>query len=359
MSRHHGKHRVTILDVAALAGVSKSTAARVISGNGSTSAEASQRVTEAALKLGYHPNALAKAMVSGTSKTIGIVIPDIANPFFSTAVRGISDSARAAGYEVIIANSDNDAEIESRSINLLLEKQVDGIIVAPVFQEKSASIVHAAESGTPIILLDRRGGGAYAGPLVAINNVEASVSATNFLIDSGHKHIAIVSEAAESVEYLKDYDDDPTALRPSSQRLLGYLRAMTAGGLATDEGHIVRTSFDKNTTANRVSNFLRSDKDVSAIFSTDSVVSSGSFIALSKAAALQAHDISFLAFDDQEWTTMVSPTVSVVTQPRYQLGSIAATKLLERINLPARKVHDSLLGTELLIRESTTRQISH
>ncbi|WP_170202015.1 LacI family DNA-binding transcriptional regulator [Paramicrobacterium agarici] len=344
---------MTVLDVAAHAGVSKSTAARVLSGHGSTSADALRRVTAAARELGYHPNALAKAMVSGTSNTIGIVIPDVANPFFSTAVRGISDSTRAAGYEVIISNTDNDADIEARSINLLLEKRVDGMIVAPVFQAPSAAIKHTVENGTPIVLLDRRGGGVHEGPLIAIDNVEASKIGTQHLIDSGHRRIAIVTEAVEAVADLREFNSDPTALRPSSQRLLGYIRAMFDANLTVDESSVVRTIFDKEETAKQVTTFLKSRNDITAVFSTDSVVSSGTYVALSRLGISVPDNVSFLAFDDQEWTTMVRPTASVVSQPRYRLGAVAATHLLERVARPSVSSSDVLLGADLVLREST------
>lgn len=358
MSRN-GTHRVTVVDVAAHAGVSKSTAARVLAGNGSASADALRRVTTAARELGYHPNALAKAMVSGTSNTIGIVIPDVANPFFSTAVRGISDSARAAGYEVIISNTDNDAEIEARSINLLLEKRVDGIIVAPVFQRASQAIKNTVKNGTPIVLLDRRGGGTREGPLIAIDNVEASTIGTRHLIDAGHQHIAIVTEATESVDELRTFDSDPTILRPSSQRLLGFVRTMLDAGLTVDESIVVRTTFEKDETAKQVTLFLNAHAHVTAIFSTDSVVSSGTFVALSRLGTSVPEKMSFLAFDDQEWATMVRPTASVVNQPRYRLGTVAATHLLERVVSPSVPSSDVLLSAELVSRESTAEPATH
>jgi LacI family transcriptional regulator len=149
-------HSITIVDVAREAGVSKSSAARVLAGRGSASPSTQQRVYDAAERLGYRPNALAKAMISGTSNTIAVVIPDVANPFFSSVLRGASDAAHAAGFEVILGNTDNDRDIQARSIDVLREKQVDGFIIAPVFEDDPKSVRSLIDDDIPVVLLDRR-----------------------------------------------------------------------------------------------------------------------------------------------------------------------------------------------------------
>ena len=133
-------HAVTIVDVAREAGVSKSSAARVLAGRGSASQATQQRVHAAAQRLGYRPNALAKAMISGSSNTIAVMIPDVASPFFSAVVRGASDAAHAAGFEVLLGNTDNDRDVQARSIEVLREKQVDGFVIAPVFEDEPVSV---------------------------------------------------------------------------------------------------------------------------------------------------------------------------------------------------------------------------
>lgn len=352
---HPTHHTVTIIDVASEAGVSKSTASRVLAGQGSASPSAHARVTAAAKKLGYTPNALAKAMVSGSSNTIGVVIPDVASPFFSTVMRGLSDAARTAGFEVIISNTDSDADIETRAIALLEEKRVDGLIIAPVFREGKTIIDSLRERRLPMAFLDRRGPEASTTPLVSLDHIAASQLATDHLLDLGHTRIAIVTEAGARLEAVRAHEGDPRLLRPSSQRLLGYLRALEARAIAVDPELVIHAEYDRDNAAAAVRDRFRRVGDITALYGTDSVVTSGCYIALLDLGLSYPDDVSFLGFDDQEWSTMVRPAVTVVSQPRYRIGATTATCLIERIRHPEAHLEDILLSAKLIIRDSTGR----
>lgn len=346
-------HRVTIVDVAREAGVSKSTASRVMAGRGSASPAAHKRVTAAAARLGYQPNALAKAMVSGTSNTIGIVIPDISSPFFSAVARGLSDSARMAGFEVIISNTDNDADIEARALELLGEKRVDGIVVAPVFQDHSLVLETLRRQQFPLIYLDRRGGIDDTTPLVCLDHVAASRLATEHLLDLGHRRIAIVTEAGDYLDQLLGEDSADNRLRPSGQRLKGYLAALRAAGISVDPELIINAGYDPNEARTQVVRRLREVKGVTAVYGTDSVLTSGAFRALRELRMGYPEEVSFLGFDDQEWSTMVTPEVTVVSQPLYRIGAVAASCLIERIRHPEAELRDITVPASLTIRGST------
>jgi LacI family transcriptional regulator len=350
----HPNHRqITIVDVAREAGVSKSTAGRVLAGYGSSSTSAHVKVKEAAKRLGYTPNALAKAMVSGSSHTIGVIIPDVASPFFSAVVRGLSDAARTAGFEVIISNTDNDADIETRMIALLAGKRVDGFIIAPVFQQHSAVINALGERGIPVVLLDRRGPELATTPLVSLDHVKASELATDHLLDLGHRRIAIVTEADKTVHELLDGSDTPELLRPSSQRLLGYLNALTARALDVDPELVIHAEYDRADAAARVRERLDSSVDITALYCTDSVLSSGAFQTLLDLGIRYPEQLSFVGFDDQEWSTLVRPSITVVSQPRYRLGATTATALIERMRHPEAVLGDIRMPAKLIVREST------
>lgn len=346
-------HRVTIVDVAREAGVSKSTASRVMAGRGSASPGAHDRVTEAAARLGYQPNALAKAMVSGNSNTIGIVIPDISSPFFSAVTRGLSDAARMAGFEVIISNTDNDADIESKALELLGEKRVDGIIVAPVFQDHSVALETLRTQQFPLIYLDRRGGIEDTTPLVSLDHVAASRLATEHLIRLGHRRIAIVTEAGDHLDRLLASSAPTGRLRPSGQRLKGYLDALLTEGIEVDPELVINAGYDPDDARVQVAERLRTVSDVTAVYGTDSVLTSGAFRALRELGLRYPEDVSFLGFDDQEWSTMVQPEVTVVSQPRYRIGAVAASCLIERIRHPEAELDDVALPANLTVRQST------
>ncbi|WP_336629777.1 MULTISPECIES: LacI family DNA-binding transcriptional regulator [unclassified Microbacterium] len=350
---------VTIIDVAQAAGVSKSAAARVLSQKGSASSRTRELVLQAAEQLGYRPNQLARAMKSGATNTLGIVVPDVAIPFFSAVLRGFTDTARAAGFEVLVSNTDNDADIETRSLEVLTEQRVDGIVVAPVFRKEPAAIVRLEREGMPLVLLDRRMPGLEHLPLVSVDHVRATQTAVGALIDEGHRRIALVTEATLDVSALEALTRGDTAaidlspLRPSAQRLVGYLRALNHAGIAVDDRLIIRSGYNTADAQKAVEAFFARSTPATAIHATDAVLSSGTYRAIRNRGAAVPDELSFIAFDDQDWTTMVQPTVTVIEQPRQRLGAVAATALIGIIRGGAAEPHEQLLQAELIMRGST------
>ncbi|MFG1955347.1 LacI family DNA-binding transcriptional regulator [Micromonospora sp. NPDC048830] len=356
--RHMAREAVTIIDVAQAAGVSKSAAARVLARNGSASDKTRKKVLEAAARLGYRPNHVARAMKSGTTNTIGIVVPDVALPFFSAVLRGMADTARAAGFEVLVSNTDNDADIEARSLELLAEQRVDGVVIAPVFQENPAAIVRLDREGMPIVLLDRRMPGLEHLPLVSVDHVDATERAIRSLIESGHRRIALVTEAAQvrsTLERLTNQtseSSDLSLLRPSAQRFVGYLRALHRAGLEIDDELIIRSGYATGDAQRAVEAFLDRDTGATALHATDAVLSSGAYRGIRARGFSIPDDLSFIGFDDQDWTTMVQPAVTVVEQPRQRLGATATTALVGIIRGGAAEPREQMLEAELVVRAS-------
>lgn len=349
---------VTIIDVAREAGVSKSAAARVLARNGSASPRTKEKVLAAAERLGYRPNQLAKAMKSGLSHTIGVVVPDVANPFFSAVLRGFSDAARSAGFEVLVSNTDNDSEIEASSIELLAEKRVDGIAIAPVLQEAPLAIARISEEGVPVVLLDRRLPTLDALPLVSADHADATQQAIHALTAQGHSRIALVTEAPQPLDELvalsqSSSDETLTPLRPSTQRVIGYLRALAAAGITPEDALIIRSAYSIDAAQRAVESFFDDDHGATAMHSTDAALTSGAYRAFGARGVLLPDDLSFIGFDDQDWTTLVRPSVSVIDQPRQRLGATAATTLIGAIRGYQTESRDHLLRASLLMREST------
>ncbi|WP_309066005.1 LacI family DNA-binding transcriptional regulator [Microbacterium sp.] len=352
MAQRNGS--VTIIDVAREAGVSKSAAARVLARSGSASAETRNRVLAAAAKLGYRPNQLARAMKSGSTRTIGVILPDVASAFFSAVLRGLTDSARAAGFEVLVSNTDNDPDIEASSIDLLAEKRVDGIVVAPVFQEQPSAILEIADEGVPLVLLDRRMPQLEHLPLVCVDHADASRQATAALLALGHTRIALITETARTLGELQELSasSDLSLLRPSAQRAIGYLRALAAAGIGPDDAVLVRSGYSVESASSAVTAFLESGVRVTAAHATDAVLTSGAYRAFGTHGLRLPQDLSFVGFDDQDWTTLVRPAVSVVDQPRQRLGAAAATALIAAIRGNRPDELNVRLGASLLMRDS-------
>ncbi len=345
------RQSVTTADVARAAEVSKATAARVLSGRGSASEASRKRVRAAAAALGYVPNELAKAMSVGITNTIGVVIPDIANPFFAAVVRGISDRIRSRGIEIIISNTDNDQQIEARALRLLAAKQVDGILLAPVIPGPSLVAADLSSRGLPMVLLDRRTGGLEAAPLVSLDHVATARLATHHLITLGHTRIAILTEVPELA--LLQPGSQGRIDRPATQRLRGYLSALEEAGIDFDPRLVIGTAYHQSAAEAAVRASLLGSR-ATALFATNSVVTSGAFRALAALGVNIPRELSFIGFDDQEWTTMVTPPVSVVAQPPQELGVAAADALMRRIENPEAPIADAILPGDLLLRASTS-----
>ncbi len=213
---------VTIRDVGAKAGVSQATAARALGGYGHVSAAVSSRVRQAALELGYVPNSVARALASGTTHAVGLVVGDIENPFFSAVARGISNVLEDSGHTLLVANSDEDLDRERIAIETLRARQVDSLIVVPSSASASPHL-RAAAADAPLVLLDRTIP-KLGVDSVTVDNRDGARRAVEHLIGHGHRRIGLVS-------------DEPN-ISTSAERLAGYRAALAAAGIAAD-GHLI------------------------------------------------------------------------------------------------------------------------
>ncbi|GAB3263838.1 LacI family DNA-binding transcriptional regulator [Arthrobacter pigmenti] len=351
--------RPTVPDVARAAGVSTSTAARALGGYGYVSANVQERVHEAAAKLGYRTNQVAKSMVTGRTNTIGVVGADIENPYFAGSMRGIGDMARATNYGAILTNSDEDVAIERDAVQILVDRGVDGLIVAPADVSDCSHLVMAMERGVPVTLLDRTCPGTEMDAVI-IDNVKAAKEAITHLIELGHRRIGIVTELrreAEAYDMEKmspGQDIDPLTLNPSASRLLGYLQAHWDADLPVDPTLLGRTkTYTKARATSATIDLLKSDDPPTAIFSVDNLMTIGALEGMKKLDAHMPEELSLVAFDDLDWMTLVTPSITAVRQPVYEMGMNAAQILFSRINNPDRAAIRSVASSELIIRNSS------
>lgn len=349
---------VTIVDVARAAGVSKSAAARVLANKGSASERTRRLVLDAASELGYRPNQLAKAMKSGSTQSIGMVLPDVSNPFFSSVLRGFSDTARGAGFEIIIINTDNRAEVESRSLELLAEKRVDGIAIAPVLQDSAPTLRQLSAEGMPVSLIDRRLPDIGHLPLVSMHHAAATEMASRALLDAGHTRIAIITEATVDPHAFADLltldDHAITLLRPSLQRLIGHARALQAAGIDIDPDLVITAPYDSDQAEEAVTAFLRRDHGATAVHGTNAVLTYAAYRAFTHLEVSIPDDLSFIGFDDQDWMLLMHPAVTVISQAAAEIGSIAARTLLDAMT--GAEVGDTFLSATLITRGSVKQR---
>jgi len=328
---------VTIRDVARAAGVSTATAARALGGYGHASPAARRKVSESARRLGYRPNVVARALVSRTTTTVGLVVGDIENPFFAAAARGLADVMDAHGYTVLLANADEDAGRERRAVDALRARQVDGMVVVPA---PGASPEHLAElvtAGVPLVLLDRAVVG-VAADSVLVRNVAGARAAVAHLAGLGHRRIGVVSDSPE--------------ITSSAERIQGYRQALRAAGIAPEPGLISiggPTRDDGEAAALRLLD--RADRPT-AVFTANNFMTVGALRAARSLGLRIPDDVALVGFDDLDWTTLVQPPVTVVRQPVADLGRVAGERLLRRLEGDAGPPNRIRLDANLIVRGS-------
>lgn len=341
---------VTVADVARKAGVSKATAARVLGGYGTVSDRVRGAVTAAASSLDYRPNELARSMTTGRSGTIGVVVGDIENPFFSLAVRGITDIARQAGFTVILINSGEDATAEKAAIRTLLAKRVDGLIVSPAKENDVDHLREAIRSGLPLALLDRCGEALDVDTVIA-DDENAAESITRQLITLGHRRIAYLT-ACDTPDH-RFHTPRDISTGSVRRRIEGYLGVCREAGLIGMEDWVKVGAVTPERTHRIIIEMFQSGHRPTAIIASDSIIGLEVFKAHRELRLNIPGDLSLVSFHDADWTSVTTPPVTVVRQPVYELGATAAKLLVERLNGEDRAARKVVLKTEVVERAST------
>ncbi len=340
---------VTVADVARKAGVSKATAARVLGGYGIVSDRVREAVTTAARLLEYRTNELARSMTTGRSGSIGVVVGDIENPFFSLAVRGITDIVRKAGFTVILINSGEDIDTERAAVRTLLSKRVDGLIISPAKDNDVEHLQEATRSGLPLVLLDR-GSEALDVDTVIADDRHAAENVTRKLIRLGHRHIAYVTACDTPDHRFHTVEDINTG--SVRRRIAGFLGVCAEAGLSGMERWVRVGAVNPEQTRRIVTDMLQSPQRPTAIIASDSMIALEIFKVHRQLGLSIPDDVSLVSFHDADWTSVTSPPITVVRQPVYNLGATAAKLLVERLNDAGQTARKVVLRTEVVERAS-------
>jgi LacI family transcriptional regulator len=340
---------VTLRDVAREAGVSKVTAARVLGSYGTASPGAKEKVLAAARALGYRPNELARSMTTGRSRTIGVIVGDIENPYFGRAVRGISEVATAAGFDVILANSGEDVGKEQAAVRVLLGKRVDGLIVTPASMSETQHLESVQSSGRPLVLLDRAVPGLKVDSVVTDDRAAAK-AATQTLIDAGHRRIAYITATnSDNPIYRGPHQISLTTVM---DRIEGFLAAASEAGIETPEQYIRLAATRLGASGKIIADLLSLPHRPTAILASDNVVGLEVFKAIRALGMSIPDDLSLIAFHDADWTSVTTPPITVISQPVYDLGIESAQVLIKRINGATEPPLRLALATTLIERQS-------
>ncbi len=343
------KRSVTVADVAKAAKVSKATAARVLGGYGVVSDKIRAQVMAAATELEYLPNELARSMTTGKSGIIGVVVGDIENAFFSLAVRGISDVARMAGFNVIIANSGEELDAEKSAVDLLIGKRVDGLIVTPSRCDRMEHLRDALRVGVPLVLFDR------SIPELGVDAVtaddrDAAISATRHLLEAGHRRIAyITAMETDGAPFRDSRQISNSAVR---ERVEGFLSAQMDAGLENPQHYVRLGATDQERTDAVMKRLLDEASPPTALLASDSLVGLRVFRSLQSLGLSIPRAISMISFLDADWTTVTTPPITVVDQPVYEMGKKAGERLISRLNGKELRVERTTIKTSLIRRGS-------
>ena len=329
----------TISDVAKAASVSTSTVSHVINETRFVRPETRERVLSVMREMSYKPNRLASSLRKSQTQTIGVLVPNAANPFFAEILAGIESACFEHGYNFIMGNADDDPERELAYLQVLLERQVDGVLlVAAGTHEKSLELL--ALHGTPAVTFDRSANSLQVDEILA-DSKQGGLLATNYLLDLGHRRIACIKKGSD--------------LTSSTDRVLGYQEALLARGVAIDDDLIVAGDYMPAGGYNACVQLLDLDEPPSAIFTCNDLMAVGALSAIYDRGLRVPDDISVIGYDNISLASYTIPPLTTIAQPIFELGKLAVDKLVARLkdsdaerNYPSREV----LPVSIFERES-------
>ena len=307
---------ITMKDIAKIAGVSTNTVSRALNNKPEINKETRRRIIEIAKKLNYTPNSIAASLASNKTKTIGLVIPDITDPFFAQQARGIEDTARAKGFSVIVINTDENSETELKAVNTFRSIRVAGIILTSVFSG-TQHIKLLQEQQIPFVLLNRWSP-VFDTDYVINDNVAGAYEATKHLINRGHTRIAFITGIPE--------------ITSVQERLKGYKQAFKEGNLPILENLIVNTeSLDPQSGKVHAEQLLAIKPRPTAILAYCDLLALGVYTAVKESNLSIPEDIALVGYDDIPFSAFFEVPLTTVAQPAYQMGLTACDILVERI----------------------------
>ncbi|HEX4833580.1 MAG TPA: LacI family DNA-binding transcriptional regulator [Trebonia sp.] len=333
---------VSIKEVAAHAGVSVATVSNVLNRPEIVASTTRDRVNAAISELGFVRNESARQLRAGRSRTLGLVVLDVANPFFTDLARGVEDEANKAGLAVILCNSDDQERKENRYLDLLEEHRVQGVLITPVVSG-GTRLARLQRRGTPVVLVDSRSP-SRGQCSVAVDDVLGGDIAVSHLLAAGHERIAYVG--------------GPASIRQVADRYEGALRAMDRAGLPPGHLQLIRVealNVASGQRAGRQVAALPSGERPTAVFASNDLIALGLLQEMTRHRIRVPEDVSIIGYDDIDFAAAAAVPLTSVRQPRQQLGHTAARLLLEEAEDGEAHQHRQVIfEPELVVRESTT-----
>lgn len=330
-------HTPTIKEVSLLAGVSPATVSRVLNGTARVNEPTRKRVLEAVQLLGYRPNAFARGLVTNRSEGFGITVNDVSSPYFGGFVKGVEEVTRPAGIHLMLSSGFADAALEQDSIEFLLGRRCDGLVVQAEGLS-DAYLIDLVQRGSPAVVVFGRLVAEVEEACVYTDNVLGGELATLHLIEHGHRHIGHVT--------------GPLAWPDARHRLEGYRRALEMASIPFDERYVVESNFYEEGGALAALRLLERAPELSAIFLANDQMASGAMHVIRDQGKTVPHDISIVGYDDVYFARYLTPGLTTIRQPLLDMGRTAAHLLLERLGEIKEKEVVRRFDPELVERQS-------
>jgi LacI family transcriptional regulator len=327
----------TIREVAEIAGVSNATVSHVINNTRVVSPETRQRVLNAMAELNYRPNALARSLRQGKTNTLGLVLPDSANPFFAEISRSIEDEAFNKGYSVFLCNTELDTRRERFYVDVLSKKQVDGIIFVAA-GDQADSLGFLARENMPVVMIDRNLPNVEVDAVLSDHQLGGFL-ATRHLLQLGHTRIACIA--------------GPSSITPSAERITGYQNALDQANIPFDEKLVIRGDYHAQSGMDITHFILEMNPRPTAIFALNDLMALGALRAAAEDGCSVPADLAVVGYDDLELSQFSNPPLTTIAQPKKEIGLQAVSLLVERIAQNSRPPRRLVLPPELIVRRST------
>jgi DNA-binding LacI/PurR family transcriptional regulator len=331
------RQRPTIYDVARLAGVSTATVSRALNGTGQIAPGTRATIEAAVEQLGYRPNTIARSLVTRSTQTIALLLPDITNPFYAALVSGIQQTALDHDHTMLLCTTEGDGEREEQYLRLLRAKQVDGALVDGLVLPPYR-IARFVRDGFPIVCLDRDIDSTSI-PLVQVDNRLGGRLAAEHLLGLGHSRIAHVTGLR--------------ALHISDDRLAGYRDGLAAAGIAADDRLVAEGRFTEEGGYEAARTLLETSPDMTAIFAANDLSALGVLNAIAVSGRRVPDDVSVVGFDDLRLSAFTSPPLTTIRQPAVEIARLATELLIGLTRGEDVEQMRHLLEPTLVVRGST------
>lgn len=308
------KNNITLADVAQHAGVSTMTASRALNNKGDVNPETREKIRQAAEALGYRPNSLARSLATNRSTTIGLVVPDIANPFFSEIARGVEDEAHSHGYNIFLCNFDEDPQHEQAALNSLAEKQVDGLILCSSRQEESDLQTQLKDFRHCVLINRSLEESQPHTAAILLDDHQGALQAACHLLNHQRRRIAFLA--------------GPPRSRSGQKRLAGYRDSLIQHGLPFDPALVRHCQPDMHCGKQTTLQLLNTIPTPDAILAFNDLIALGAVQACLERGLRIPHDIEMIGFDDIPLAALITPTLTTLAYPKKEIGRRAMQTLL-------------------------------